>query len=73
MSSSRSIWAQSSIPTKVVAGVVVIVGFGLLFFVEYLYGNKPGLLGSVIFALISPVMFAVAISFLSVGFTRMRQ
>ncbi|MHB8598044.1 MAG: hypothetical protein ACYDER_14665 [Ktedonobacteraceae bacterium] len=73
MANSRSVWSQSSIPSKVVAGVVVIVGFALLFFIEYLYGNKATLFGSVVFALVSPGMSAIAILFLSIGLARMRQ
>jgi len=73
MISSRSVWAQSSLPTKIVAGVVVMVGFALLFFVESIYGNKSGLLISVIWAIIPSVVFAVSILFLSVGLIRMRQ
>lgn len=68
-----SVWARSSIPTKVGAGGVVIVGFALLFFEEYILGNKPGLLGSVFYALAPPVMFAEGILFLSQGLTRIRQ
>ncbi len=73
MISSRSIWAQSSLLTKFVAGVVVMVGFALLFFVESIYGKKSSLLISVILALIPSVTFAVSILFLSVGLIRMRQ
>ncbi len=51
MISSRSVWTQSSLATKLVAGGVVIVGFALFFFIEYIYGNKSGLLGSVLLAL----------------------
>ncbi|MEO8972701.1 MAG: hypothetical protein ABI406_14010 [Ktedonobacteraceae bacterium] len=73
MANSLSVWAQSSTPSKLVAGVVVIVGFALLFFIEYIYGDKATLLGSVVFALVSPGMAAIAILFLSIGLTRMRQ
>jgi len=73
MISSRSVWTQSSLATKLVAGGVVIVGFALFFFIEYIYGNKSGLLGSVLLALFPSIMLAVSILFLSVGLTEMRK
>ena len=73
MVSSRSAWAQSSLAARFVAGGVVIVGFALFLFTEYIYGNKSGLLVSILLALAPALMFAVSILFLSVGFTKMRQ
>ena len=73
MAHSRSIWAQSSIPTRVAAGVVVIVGFVFLFSIVDIFGNRISLLANVVFALISPGLCAVAFLFLSIGLTRMRQ
>lgn len=73
MANSRSVWTRSSTPGKLVAGVVVIVGFVSLFYIEYLHGDKATLLGSIVFALISPGMAAVAILFLSLGLATIRQ
>jgi hypothetical protein len=60
------------------AGVVAVVGFALLFFVENTSGNLGGdklgnLLASVVFALVISGIFAVGLVMLSVGRTSMRQ
>src|SRR5712691_10867924 len=78
MEGSRSVWAQSSVRSKVVAGVVAVVGCALLLFVENTYGTPGGdrlgdLLASVVFALVTSVMFAVALLFLLAGRTSLRQ
>ena len=78
MERSRSVWAQTSVRIKVVAGVVAVVGFALLLFVENTYGNLGGnrlgdLLASAVLALVTPGIFAVGIVFLTVGRTSMRQ
>ena len=73
MAHSRSIWAQSSMPTRVVAGVVVIVGFVFLFSIVDIFGNRISLLANFVFALVSPAMCAVAFLFLSIGLIRIRQ
>ncbi len=78
MERSRSVWAQTSVRSKVVAGVVAVVGFALLLFVETMYGNLGGnrlgdLLASVVFALVTSGIFAVGLVFLAVGRTSLRQ
>ena len=78
MERSRSVWAQTSVRSKVVAGVVAVVGFALLLFVENTYGNLGGnrlgdLLASVILALVTSGIFAIGLAFLLVGLTSMRQ
>ena len=78
MERSRSVWAQSSVRIKVVVGVVAVVGFALLLFVENTYGNLGGnklgnLLASVVFALVTSGFFSVGLVFLTVGRTSMRQ
>src|SRR6266849_6470654 len=77
MERSRSVWAQSSIRIKVVAGVVAVVGFALLLFVENTYGNLGGdklgdLLGSVVFALVISDIFTTGLLFLLAGRTSLR-
>ena len=78
MEGSRSVWARSSVRSKVVAGVVAVVGCVLLFFVENTYGNLGGdrlgdLLASAVFALVISGVFAIGLLCLSVGSTSMRQ
>ena len=78
MERTRSVWAQSSVRTRVVTGVIAIVGFALLFYLEHTYGNLGGntpgnLLASVIFALVTSGIFAIGLAFLLVGLTSMHQ
>src|SRR5258706_13423469 len=78
MQRSRSVWTQSSVRIKVVAGVVAVVGFALLLFVENTYGNLGGKrpsewLGNVVFALVTSGFFSIGLVFLTVGRTSMRQ
>jgi uncharacterized membrane protein len=78
MERPRSVWAQSSVRSKVVSGVVAVVGFVLLLLVVNTYGNlggdRPGdLLVSIIFALVISGVFAIGLLCLSVGSTSMRQ
>src|SRR5215469_2559068 len=78
MEQPRSVWAQSSVRSKVVAGVVAAVGFVLLLLVENTYGTLGGnrlgdLLASIIFALVISGVFAIGLLCLSVGSTSMRQ
>lgn len=77
MERSRSVWAQSSVRSKVVAGVVAVVGFALLLFVENTYGNLGGnrlgdLLASVVFALVTSYLLAIGLLFLLAGCTSLR-
>ena len=78
MERSRSVWAQASVRLRVVTGIVALVGFALLFYVEQTYGNLGGntqgnLLAGIMLALITSGFFAIGIASLLVGLSSMRQ
>ena len=77
MERPRSVWAQTSVRSKVVAGVGAVAGFALLLFVENTYGNLGGnrlgdLLASVVFALVTSGIFTIGLLFLLAGRTSLR-
>ncbi len=77
MERSRSVWAQTSVRSKVVAGVVAAVGFALLLFVENTFGNLGGdrlgdLLVGIVFALVTSGIFTIGLLFLLARRTSLR-
>jgi amino acid transporter len=71
---NRSVWARTSVTVRLTALAVAILGFLLLFFLEYTYGNKRGdVIGSIIYALPAPLWLGLGILFFSAGIGEVRE
>jgi hypothetical protein len=71
---NQSVWARSSLTVRLTALAVAIIGFLLLYFLEYIYGNKQGdILGSTIYALPVPLWLGLSILFFSAGIRELRE
>ena len=74
MQRSGSVWTQTPVFIRMLSAIIFLVGFPLLLWAEYLYGNKRyDVYTKVIFAAMIPVFLGASLVSLSAGLVSLRQ
>ncbi|HEX6479186.1 MAG TPA: hypothetical protein VF043_10105 [Ktedonobacteraceae bacterium] len=74
MQRSGSVWAQTPVFIRILSAIIFMVGFPLLLWAEYLYGNKRYDVSTKVFsAMMIPGFLGASLVYLSAGLVSLRQ